>query len=58
MTAVMEPPVRSIALPKEVADLIVEMAVQERTGSITIHFVGGNIRSLDRKDMRRIGAKD
>ena len=57
MMVVMQPPVRSIPLPQEVCELIVAMMDSAQTGSVTIHFVKGEIRSTDEHRMRRIGEK-
>lgn len=54
MTAVMQPPVRSIALPAEVCEMIVEMQSAERTGHITIHMLRGEILTAEIRDMRQI----
>jgi hypothetical protein len=58
VTTAMQPPVRTITLPAEVADLIRDAQVDELTGTVTLHFRAGGILAAEltrRIDLHRRG---
>lgn len=55
MCTTIEPPVRSIPLPGEVADLLSDAQARGMTGVITLHFANGVIGAIEYK--RQLGGR-